>query len=32
VRVMAEAGSIEDCETQVDAIIDAIRKSGHCTE
>ncbi len=28
-RVMAEAGTLEECEKQVDAIIDAMKVSGH---
>ena len=28
-RVMAEAGTYEECNKQVDLIIDSIRKSGH---
>ena len=28
-RVMSEAGTKEDCEKQVDAIIDSMRVSGH---
>ncbi len=31
-RVMAEAGSDEECEKQVDFIIDAMKKSGHLIE
>ena len=31
-RVMAEAGSYEECEKQVDAIIDAMKASGHLVE
>ncbi|MBO4474541.1 MAG: phosphoglucosamine mutase [Clostridiales bacterium] len=31
-RVMSEAGSIEECEKQVDAIIAAMEKSGHLVE
>ena len=31
-RVMAEATSIEECELNVDAIIDAMEKSGHLIE
>lgn len=31
-RVMAEAGSIQDCEKQVNAIIDAMERSGHLIE
>ena len=28
-RVMSEAGTIEECEKQVDAIIEAMKVSGH---
>lgn len=31
-RVMAEAGTLEDCEKHVDAIIDAMKTSGHLVE
>ena len=31
-RVMSEAGSIEECEKQVDSIIAAMEKSGHLVE
>ena len=31
-RVMSEAGSYEECEKQVDAIIAAMEKSGHLVE
>lgn len=31
-RVMAEADTLENCEKHVDAIIDAMRKSGHLVE
>ena len=31
-RVMSEAGSLEECEKQVDAIIAAMEKSGHLVE
>jgi len=31
-RVMAEAGSLEECEKNVDAIIDAMKESGHLIE
>ena len=31
-RVMSEAGTIEECEKQVDAIIEAMNKSGHLIE
>jgi phosphoglucosamine mutase len=31
-RVMAEAGSTEECEKNVDAIIRAIEESGHLIE
>ena len=31
-RVMAEAGSKEECEKNVDAIIDAMKRSGHLIE
>ena len=31
-RVMAEAGTREECEKNVDAIIEAMQKSGHLIE
>lgn len=31
-RVMAEAGSLEECEKNVDAIIEAMKESGHLIE
>ena len=31
-RVMSEAGSYEECEKQVDAIIAAMERSGHLIE
>ena len=31
-RVMAEAGSLAECEKNVDAIIDAMKESGHLIE
>ena len=31
-RVMAEAGSKEECEKNVDAIIEAMKASGHLIE
>ena len=31
-RVMSEAGTIEECEKQVDAIIASMEKSGHLVE
>ena len=31
-RVMAEAGTLEECEKNVDAIIDAMKESGHLIE
>ena len=31
-RVMSEAGSFEECEKQVDAIIEAMKTSGHLVE
>jgi phosphoglucosamine mutase len=31
-RVMSEAGSLAECEKQVDAIIDAMKESGHLIE
>ena len=31
-RVMSEAGSTEECEKYVDAIIEAMKESGHLIE